>query len=83
MYARSAKIPNCLYWRWLDRGERFWLKAPGGRWEEVDEGAFVRAERAAGFHNTLGHPEKPATSAWSGANGWAGTTLDPTFRHQT
>ena len=33
---------------------------------EVTKQEFVRAERAAGFFNTLGQPEEPATHSFSG-----------------
>lgn len=33
---------------------------------QVSEADYVAAERAAGFRNTLGRPDEPATSAWKG-----------------
>jgi hypothetical protein len=41
---------------------RYYLR----KWEEVTEKEYVDAERAEGFHNTLGQPDKPATSSFSG-----------------
>lgn len=38
------------------------------RWVEVDKATYVRHERAAGFHNTLGQPDEPATSGFSASN---------------
>jgi len=45
---------------WLSKDKHFYLDDV-----EVTEEEFVRAERRAGFHNTLGHPEKPATAGFS------------------
>lgn len=56
-------------------GNQFWLFLEG-RWEEVSKEEYVRAERGAGFRNTLGKPDEPATAAFSG-NGQEGTTLNP------
>jgi hypothetical protein len=33
---------------------------------EVTKAEYVRAERRAGFFNTLGEPEEPATASFSG-----------------
>jgi hypothetical protein len=33
-------------------------------WEEVDKETWIAAERAAGFHNTMGQPNEPSTSYW-------------------
>lgn len=35
-------------------------------WEEVSKEVFVRAERAAGFRNTMGQPNEPATAGFFG-----------------
>lgn len=35
-------------------------------WEEVSKEVFVRTERAAGFRNTMGRPDEPATGGFSG-----------------
>lgn len=40
-----------------ERGER-----------EVDKAEFVNVERRAGFHNTLGQPDEPATGGFSSTN---------------
>lgn len=32
---------------------------------EVSKADFVRAERRAGFHNTMGYPNEPATHSFS------------------
>jgi hypothetical protein len=54
--------------------ERYFLKPDIGRfpWGEVSKAEWVHAERAAGFHNTMGRPEEPATGGFSG-NGMRGT----------
>lgn len=45
----------------------YWLRADHQTsWDEVSKADYVAAERNAGFHNTLGQPEEPATSAFSG-----------------
>jgi len=36
-------------------------------WAEVSEEEWVQAERSAGFHNTLGRPDRPATAGFSGS----------------
>lgn len=36
-----------------------------GEEHEVDKEVWVREERAAGFHNTMGQPNEPATASWS------------------
>lgn len=41
------------------------LRYGDGEWAEVDRALFVRAERVAGFHNTGGFPEEPATAGFS------------------
>jgi hypothetical protein len=53
---------ECVYLRYPDLNvtERFFVND-----EEVTEAEYVAAERRAGFNNTLGHPEKPATGAFS------------------
>lgn len=49
---------------------------------EVSKEEWVKAERAAGFRNTMGHPEEPGTGGWS-AGGISGSierikpSLDP------
>lgn len=35
-------------------------------WTKVSKEKFVAAERAAGFHNTLGRPQEPATGGFGG-----------------
>lgn len=53
---------------------RFWLR--DNSWREVSKEEWVRAERAAGFRNTMGEPDEPATSSFS-ARRVAGTiTVD-------
>ena len=36
------------------------------QWQEVSKEEFVQAERAAGFNNTMGQPDEPATSGFGG-----------------
>ena len=55
---------------------RFWL-GWRGEWREVTKAEYVAAERHAGFHNTTGRPDEPATAAWGGNSGISGTTFDP------
>lgn len=43
---------------------KYFLKEDGD-WYEVDKRRWVLAERMAGFHNTMGQPNEPATSSWS------------------
>jgi hypothetical protein len=44
--------------------QRFFIDRGAGE-QEVTEADYVAAERSAGFYNTLGHPELPATHAFS------------------
>lgn len=41
------------------------LKDGDGDWYEVSKRQWVLAERMAGFHNTMGEPNEPATATWS------------------
>lgn len=58
--------------------QRFWLAVnlDEPQWREVTKEQFVAAERAAGFRNTLGQPDEPATGGFS-AGGIRGTITDP------
>ena len=48
--------------------ETYWLKTGhDAPWRQVSKREFVAAERRAGFYNTLGQPNEPATSAFSNA----------------
>lgn len=48
------------------RDERFELSDDDGlTWYSATRAEYVAAERQAGFHNSLGKPGEPATSAWS------------------
>jgi hypothetical protein len=44
----------------------------GQNWRAATKAEYVAAERAAGFNNTLGQPDEPATSAFGGLNGKRG-----------
>jgi hypothetical protein len=46
-------------------GERYFLTAAGMPEYEVSKAEYVKAERRAGFHNTLGFPDEPATGSFS------------------
>jgi len=45
---------------------RYYVAFDGEPWQRVDKAGFVFAERAAGFHNTLGEAGEPATAGF----GW-------------
>lgn len=48
---------------------RYWLgHTAGGKFHEHEatKEEYVRYERAAGFRNTLGQPDEPATAGFSG-----------------
>lgn len=49
-----AKSPNKIYF----------LKHDDGPWEHVSKEEWVRAERNAGFVNTMGRPLEPGTSSF-------------------
>jgi hypothetical protein len=44
-------------------GDRYYLTENGVE-RQVDKAEYVKAERRAGFYNTLGRPLEPATSSW-------------------
>jgi hypothetical protein len=45
---------------------RYFIRTRGASaWESVTKEEYVRHERSAGFHNTLGQPFEPATSLFS------------------
>lgn len=52
----------------------YFLRYNGEEEHEVTKEEFVRAERAAGFHNTLGQPDEPATAGF-GSGGVHGHVL--------
>ena len=54
--------------------KRYFLKRGDAAWEEVTKAQFVSAERGAGFHNTLGQPDEPATGGF-GNGGLGGGAL--------
>lgn len=56
----------------MDNSE-FWLWR-GNTWEPVTKDEYVRVERQAGFHNTMGQPNEPGTAAF-GNGELIGTTL--------
>lgn len=59
-----------------DVTDRYWIKHPlDTHWLEVSREQYMRTERANGFNpKTRG---TPATAAFTGADGTAGTTLEP------
>lgn len=58
---------------------RYWLSQEyeDPQWREVTKEEYVNAERAAGFHNTMGQPDEPATASFGTSRGQRGTTFDP------
>jgi hypothetical protein len=44
-------------------GPRYYVR--DRRWVEVSKEEFVRHERSAGFVNTMGEPDEPATGGFS------------------
>lgn len=44
--------------------ERYFLSTEFSPEAEVTKAQFVRAERAAGFRNTMGRPDEPATAGF-------------------
>lgn len=38
------------------------------KWVEVDKETYVRHERYAGFRNTMGQPDEPATGSFSSSS---------------
>lgn len=45
---------------------KFFLQEKFGVYQEVSKEDYVDAERLNGFYNTLGKPNEPATSAFTG-----------------
>jgi hypothetical protein len=52
-----ALVPN--------HNKYFLSEDEGVTWEEVPKADFVSAERCAGFRNTMGLPDEPATAGFS------------------
>jgi hypothetical protein len=48
----------------MGRVKRYYLAWGDGDYAEVGKAEFVKAERLAGFSNTLGMPEEPATGGF-------------------
>lgn len=42
------------------------IRQADGSWKTVSKRQYVRWERRAGFHNTNGQPDEPATAAFKG-----------------
>lgn len=59
--------------------ERYWLALDLEKpnWVEVTKEQYVKAERSAGFRNTMGQPDEPATASFGSNGGVRGTTFDP------
>lgn len=53
---------------------KYFLGTTKGEYKEVTKEEYVIAEREAGFYNTLGMPDEPATSAFVGLFGIRGHT---------
>lgn len=47
----------------------YFLRYDNGPWENVSKQDWVRAERAAGFVNTLGRPDEPGTASFGSTVG--------------
>ena len=45
----------------MAREQTYWVDD-----QQVTKADYVKAERDAGFRNTLGQPDEPATAAWWG-----------------
>lgn len=62
--------------KWCGVPERYWLREPNDSdYREVTCAEYVAAERQAGFHNTMGKPDEPATASFTTPAGVRGTTL--------
>jgi hypothetical protein len=47
------------------RQDRYFIKVgENSQWQEVTKEDYVSAERGAGFHNTMGRPDEPATAGF-------------------
>jgi hypothetical protein len=58
--------------------QSYWIFPSGAStWSEVGLDEYVRVERACGFHNTMGQPDRPATAAFTGGDGTRGQTWKP------
>jgi len=57
---------------------RYWLKGPNdAEYWETTRDEYVAEERRQGFRNSMGKPDEPATTSFTGADGTRGTTLEP------
>lgn len=48
----------------LEERDRYFVKVGEGPWRECDMAEFVRQERRAGFHNTMGRDDLPGTGGF-------------------
>ncbi len=62
--------------------ETWWLEGSETPPEQVTKSKWVSAERAAGFRNTMGKPDEPATGSFSG-EGIRGFTRSSPLVHDT
>lgn len=59
----------------------FWIKRGSDKWRSATKAEYVAAERSAGFRNTLGQPDEPATSAFAGTVAGVPTRGEQGFLH--
>lgn len=52
--------------------QRYEVRLAKGKWREVTKAEWVAAERGAGFHNTMGHPDEPGTGGFGTSLGIEG-----------
>lgn len=50
----------------------YWVRWGDENWRQVSKDEYVRAERCAGFHNTMGFPDEPATAGFSSSSTGSG-----------
>ena len=58
---------------------KYFIKLGDSPWVQVTKAEFVSKERNAGFHNTMGQPDEPATGGFSGSPG--GETISGKVRY--
>ena len=63
--------------------QTYQVQLAGGRWRDVTKTEWVAAERSAGFHNTMGHPDEPGTGGFGNSLGINGRIIERRRAHQS
>jgi len=64
-YIPADRLAQAQALAMLPNHNKYFIATDDWPWVETNKESYVRAERRAGFRNTLGMPDEPATAAWS------------------